>query len=512
MILREFSDIFFGSQGIASAKGKEKLRVLTTAQMKAADEAVIAAGTPGSQLMEQGGAAVTTFIQSQFESGRALVMVGPGNNGGDGFVIARLLCRQGWDVELTSLIPLSAFQGDALAKAEQWDGSVIPLNDVAFDRLDVIVDALFGTGLVRDITGDAASLIRRANAAEAYRVAVDIPSGINGDTGQIAGIAFQADTTISFAALKPGHLLYPGRSFSGDVQVADIGIPVPDRCEEPQILKNDPGLFKDAVISKSPEDHKYDHGHGLVLGGPKWASGAARLCADAALRVGAGLVTILAQERDCDIYAAHLTSVMLKPINGYQEIAEHLAQPKATAACLGPGAGLNDDLKGAVLSALDVGKPVVLDADALSVFESDPKQLFQAINGPVVLTPHSGEFRRLFTGIKNQSKAMQAQAAAQLSGAVVVLKGADTVIASPDGRIAINANAPPHLATAGSGDVLAGLVTGLICRSVPVFEAACAAVWLHGEIGQLGGEGLVADDMKFFISKALTHLSTVALS
>jgi len=512
MILREFSDIFFRSQGIASARGKEKLRVLTTAQMKAADEAAITAGTPGAELMEQAGRAVASFIQSRFEGGHALVMVGPGNNGGDGFVIARLLQSRGWNVELTSLVSLSAFKGDAFLKAQHWNGRVASPAEVDFEKPNVIVDALFGTGLTRDIEGDADLLIRRANAAGAYRVAVDIPSGVNGDSGQIAGIAFHADTTISFAALKPGHLLYPGRSFCGEVQVADIGIPIPDIVEGPRLFKNGPGLFKEAVVLKSAQSHKYDHGHALVLGGHKWASGAARLCADAALRVGAGLVTIVAQEGDCDIYAAHLTSVMLKPIDDYKKIAAHLAHPKATAACLGPGAGLSDDLKSAVLSALGIGKPVVLDADALSVFESQPEQLFQAINGPVILTPHLGEFRRLFPNIEMASKALRAQEAARVSGAIVVLKGADTVIASPDGRIAINANAPPCLATAGSGDVLAGLITGLVCRSIPAFEAACAGVWLHGEIGQLGGEGLIADDMKFFISKALTHLSTVALS
>lgn len=492
--------------------GKENAQILTTSQMRAADEATIASGVAGAVLMERAGAAVVDFIKEHIQGKKAVVLVGPGNNGGDGFVIARLLSEQGWQVDLVSLIPKSGFKDDAALMADKWAGPVLLPAGVQMENADVIVDALFGTGLQRPVEGEAATLIELANGAAAYRVAVDIPSGISGDDGQIAGVAFKADATISFAALKPGHLLIPGRSHCGMTQVADIGIDIEAAEPKPFIRKNTPAFFNQYLSPKNAQNHKYDHGHALILGGHRWASGASRLCADAALRVGAGLVTVLAQESDCDLYAAHLTSVMLKAMGSYQDVAEEFSHPKATALCLGPGAGMTDALKTCVLDVLAVGKPVILDADALSVFESEPSRLFEAIQGPAILTPHMGEFKRLFPDLLGLPKTMQALEAARRSNAGIVLKGADTVIAAPDGRIAINCNAPHWLATAGSGDVLAGLVTGLAARAVPIFEAACAAVWLHGEIGQLAGEGLIAEDMRFFISKAFQRLSTVALS
>lgn len=491
---------------------EEFFRVLTVEQMRQADAAVIASGTPGAILMENAGRAVAEFICERVETGAALVLVGPGNNGGDGFVVARLLRERGWAVKVISLVELSAFAGDAKLMAEKWQGETVVAAQADFTNADVIVDALFGVGLARALEGGAEQLVNTANAAHALRVAVDIPSGVEGNSGNVRGAAFRADICVSFAALKPGHLLYPGRAYCGETMVADIGVsPTVWKEWPPKIYWNHTFLFQGLLNPKEDMAHKYDHGHGLVVGGHKWASGASRLCADAALRLGAGLVTLLAREEDCDVYAAHLTSVMLKPFKDAADIGSFFEERRASALCIGPGAGVTKDTAEIVIKVLKTGKPLVLDADALTVFENAPEKLFNKINGPVVLTPHEGEFKRLFPDLQSGSKLERAQAAAKRAQAVIILKGPDTVIAAPDGCAVINRNGSANLATAGSGDVLSGLVLGLLCRSLPAFEAACAAVWLHGEIGDLAGEGLIAEDMGFYISDALLHLSTIAL-
>jgi NAD(P)H-hydrate epimerase len=491
---------------------EEFFRVLTIEQMRQADAAVIASGTPGKILMENAGRAVAKLICERAKTGTAHILVGPGNNGGDGFVIARLLEKEGWAVKVKSLVKLSAFKGDAKLMAEEWRGETLDASQADFTGVDVIIDALFGVGLTRALEGRAEQLVNAANAAHALRIAVDIPSGVEGNSGRIHGSAFKADICVSFAALKPGHLLYPGRTYCGETLVADIGIsPAVSKEWLPKIYWNHPFLFQGLLNPKEDMAHKYNYGHGLVVGGHKWASGASRLCADAALRIGAGLITLLAREEDCDVYAAHLTSVMLKPFTTASDIIAFFEERRASALCIGPGAGVTKDTAEIVMQALGTGKPIVLDADALTVFKENPEKLFNKIDGPVVLTPHEGEFKRLFPDLQTGSKVERAQAAAKRSQAVIILKGPDTVIAAPDGCAVINRNGSANLATAGSGDVLSGLVLGLLCRSLPAFEAACAAVWLHGEIGALAGEGLIAEDMGFYVSDALLYLSTIAL-
>ncbi|GAB4137018.1 MAG: bifunctional ADP-dependent NAD(P)H-hydrate dehydratase/NAD(P)H-hydrate epimerase [Sphingomonadales bacterium] len=471
-------------------------RVLTVEQMAAADQASIAAGTPGTVLMERAGRAVAAAALARRGRGRVLVLAGPGNNGGDGFVAARLLAQAGWTVNLALLGDRAKLGGDAAAMAARWHGPIIGLDEAAFDGWDVIIDALFGAGLARPLEGPALAAIQRLQTARAFKIAVDLPSGVAGNDGRVLGGAAAADVTVTFAAKKPGHLLLPGRDLCGQLRLADIGVDA-DLLPAPVTLwENHPELWRDGLPDVASASHKYSRGHLLVAGGGAWASGAARLAALAGLRAGAGLVTVLAPEAACASYAAHLTTVMLAPCDDADTLRKVARERRAAGFVLGPGNGVSEATRAKVLAALATGKPVVLDADGLSVFEGQAQALFAAINGPVVLTPHEGEFRRLFPDLAaDPDKVKRAGEAARRAGAVVLLKGADTVIAAPDGRTAINANAPAWLATAGSGDVLAGIIGALLAGGMAAWPAAAAAAWIHGAAAQVAGPGLIADDL-----------------
>ena len=337
------------------------------------------------------------------------------------------------------------------------------------------------------------------NAGPTPVLAVDLPSGLHADTGQPLGEAVRAAATVTFFRKKPGHLLYPGRSLCGRVMLADIGIPAAVLAVvAPRTFENTPGLWSDAYRPPSPESHKYLRGHALIVSGGMTRTGAARLAAGAALRAGAGLVTLASPGSALAVNAAQLTAVMLRRVDDAAALGEALAEPRVTAAALGPALGTGERERAMVEAALAAAPPLVLDADALTLCAEAPQACFAAIGArpaPVVLTPHEGEFSRLFKDLADGPKPGRARAAAARSGAVVVLKGADTVIAAPDGRLAINGNAPPWLATAGSGDVLAGIAAGLLAQGLPGFEAACAAVWLHGAAAAEVGPGLVAEDL-----------------
>lgn len=471
-------------------------QLLTVAQMAAADRAAIQAGTAGEILMERAGRAAAHAALAHRGQGRALVLAGPGNNGGDGFVAARLLAEAGWHVSVALLGGRDALQGDAALMAARWHGPVTGLDEAAFDGWHVIIDALFGAGLTRPLAGAALKAVGKLAAAKAFKIAVDLPSGVAGDDGQVLGDAAHADVTVTFCAKKPGHLLMPGRAYCGRLVVADIGVDAGLLDPPVRTWQNHPDLWRDELPALGAASHKYTRGHLLVAGGPAWAGGAARLAALAGLRAGAGLVTLLAPRAACDAYAAHLTTVMLAPCGDAAALGQALTQRRAAALVLGPGNGVNDDTRSKALAALDAGLPLLLDADGLSVFQDAPGALFGAVRGPLVLTPHDGEFGRLFPDLAaGRSKLARARAAAERSGAVVLLKGADTVIAAPDGRAVINANAPSWLASAGSGDVLAGIIGAYLAGGMAAFPAACAGAWMHGAAAQAAGPGMIADDL-----------------
>ncbi|WP_428246419.1 NAD(P)H-hydrate dehydratase [Ferrovibrio sp.] len=471
--------------------------LLTVAQMAEADRLAIAGGAQGLSLMEHAGAAVADAVRLNYSYGSVLVLCGPGNNGGDGFVAARLLDRAGWPVRLVLLGERAALKGDAAAMAALWRGPVLTPEQTDFTHCDVIIDALFGAGLSRAPDGLAAQLIAAANASGKPIVAVDLPSGLHGDDGKPLGLAIRADRTVTFFRLKPGHLLLPGRVHCGVIALADIGIPatVLDVIK-PRQARNEPGLWQGVLPRPRLDGHKYARGHVLVRGGRQ--AGAARLAARGALRIGAGLCTIASPD------PAYAPPDALMRVDDF--IAA-LGDPRRNALLLGPGNGTGEETRQAVLAALKTKRACVLDADALSAFADDPAPLFAAIHGPAVLTPHDGEFARLFPDLSSEgNKLARARKAALRAKAVLVLKGADTVIASPEGFAVINDNAPPDLATAGAGDVLAGFCAGLMAQGMKPLMAASAAVWLHGAAASESGPGLIADDLPEALRPVLRRL------
>jgi hydroxyethylthiazole kinase-like uncharacterized protein yjeF len=480
------------------------IELLTNAEMAQADRLTIAAGVPGIDLMENAGRAIADAVMARHPPGSLIcVVAGPGNNGGDGFVAARLLAGRGHRVRLLLLGDPARLAGDAAEAAKRWQGPVAAATPQALAGAAIIIDALFGAGLDRPLAGPARQMVEAINASGSPILAVDLPSGINGTTGAVMGAAVRASRTVTFFRRKVGHLLLPGRIHCGPVQVADIGIK-PDVLAriQPRAVANDPALWRSQFPFPRIDGHKYSRGHAVVVSGPLSTTGAARLAARAALRAGAGLVTIASPRDALPVHAAANTAVMVRRADGAEELRALLADRRLNAVVLGPGGGAGRELRDEVLVALAGTRAVVLDADALTSFADDPQRLFAAIAArggqPTVLTPHDGEFARLFgeaEGAQIQSRLDKAIRAARASGAVMVLKGPDTVIAHPEGRAAINHNAPPWLATAGTGDVLAGLVAGLLAQGMPPFEAAAAAVWLHGEAAAQAGPGMISEDL-----------------
>ena len=489
------------------------IELLTPAEMAEADRLTIASGTPGPVLMRRAGVAVADTAARMVPLGSAVsVLCGPGNNGGDGYVAARVLAERGYQVTVFADGPPDPRAADAAAAAQAWSGRIVPLAAWPPTRETLIIDALFGAGLARDIDGALADLIDHVNAAGTRVVAVDVPSGIDGASGQVRGVAIRAEETVTFFRRKPGHLLLPGRLHCGTVRLADIGIPASVLGEiAPSSSMNAPALWGDLYPWPRVEGHKYGRGHAVVVSGDLAHTGAARLAARGALRAGAGLVTVASPPEALAVNAAHLTAIMLMRLDGAPGLGQILNDRRKNVVCLGPALGVGEATRAMVAEALASGAAVVLDADALTSFADCPEQLFTGIRlwpeRPVVMTPHSGEFTRLFGARAGDTKVGAARYAADRSGAVVVLKGPDTVVASPDGRTSIAENAPPWLATAGSGDVLAGLVTGLMAQGMAAFEAASAAVWLHGEAGQAAGVGLIAEDLPEALPPVLARLA-----
>ena len=499
---------------LLAAKGLADCALLTVAEMATADRLTIEGGRPGLTLMEEAGRAVADVAHRAREAGDVVVLCGPGNNGGDGFVAARHLEERGHAVTVFLDGVPERLTGDAAEAARQWAkgerGRIRPLQGASFGTPALLIDALFGAGLSRPIQGVAAGAIEQANAlAQTHVVAVDMPSGVHGDTGQVMGRALRAHDSVTFFRPKPGHLLMPGRAYAGRLHLADIGIAAGVLTRiGPKTFENGPALWDAARPRPAPAGHKYDRGHALAVSGSVESAGAARLAARGALRAGAGLVTVASPPAVLAVNAAHLTAIMLRGFEGPGGLAALLADKRKNAVVIGPGLGVGAETMALVRAVQEAGPFLVLDADALTSFAERPAALFLNARGPMVLTPHEGEFKRLFPGLLEEAgnRLLAARRAAQRANAVVVLKGADTVIAEPDGRAAINANAPPSLATAGSGDVLAGIIAGLGAQGMAVFEAAAAGVWLHGAAGAAFGPGLIAEDIPEMLPKTFALL------
>ncbi|BCB20078.1 NAD(P)H-hydrate dehydratase [Bosea sp. ANAM02] len=494
--------------------GRAELALLTTRQMALADRVAIAAGTPGIELMERAGRAVAEAVLGRVgRAGRVTLFCGPGNNGGDGFVAARLLRERGLAVRVVLPGDTHDIKGDAAVALDRWAGPVEPLSGFDAKQSDVFVDALFGAGLTRPLAGVFAEAAACLNGAGRPVIAVDIPSGVSGDTGRADGVAVRASETVTFFRLKPGHLLQPGRSLCGPVTIADIGIPARAALDAAgaTAFRNDLALWLQAWPRHAVDTHKFRRGAVAVLAGGIAGVGAPRLSARAALRIGAGLATVLCEPEALPVHAARgPDALMQRAVADRAALEAFLGDRRISAILAGPALGLDRRAQDLVRVAIESDRPAVLDADALTAlagFSGGGARLLAARAAETVLTPHEGEFQRLFgreAAIDAEpSKLERARKAAALSGAVTIYKGADTVIAAPDGRAAINATGSPALATAGSGDVLAGLIAGLLAQGMPAFDAGCAAVWLHGLAGERLGMGLIADDLPEAITALL---------
>ncbi len=510
--------------------------LLTAAQMQAVDAAAAGQGIDSFELMRSAGKAVAdaTIRLLQKRPGTVLVLAGPGNNGGDGAIAATQLKQSGHDVVVArflahsgtgSELPDETALSDADRAFAQWRGDThaYDLSQTPPDQhllglieqADVIIDALFGAGLTRPLQGLMAQVVDQVNNANALVLAVDVPSGLDGNAHVANGACIRADATVTFFLYKPAHFLYPGRELCGCKTLAQIGLSEAQLDPDwPLCVLNEPAFFQGVLPTLAMVGHKFDRGHVLVRSGPLQSTGAARLSAQTALDCGAGLVTLASSSEALPVNAAHLTAVMLRPCDHTSQWRAILQDQRINSVVVGPGNGVDEATQGSSIAALEAGKRCVLDADALSCWptlwiDSGCLSRWLAAKECAVLTPHAGEFSRLFADLTDQgakssspSRLHLACAAARHSRAIVVFKGADTVIAAPDGRSAINANAPPWLATAGAGDVLSGLIASLLAQGMPAFEAACAAVWMHGQAATELGYPMSAEHL-------LAHLPQV---
>ena len=493
------------------------MEVLSVAEMMRVDQVAIAAGTSGSALMESAGHAVAQIARQMMRrtTGKIVVVAGPGNNGGDGFVAASRLAAAGFDVDVVLLGKLVDLRGDAALAAAVWQGPVTPPGQGSLNGCDLVIDALFGAGLNRALDGEARALVEAINDSHAPVLAIDLPSGINGDSGAGIGCAVRAHETVTFFRKKPAHLLLPGRIHCGRIHVADIGIDQSVLGEiKPATFENNPTIWRDVFPRASIDGHKYSRGHAVVVSGGGASTGAARLAARGALRAGAGVVTVASPSDALVVNAAALTAIMVREVDDADAFAAMLEDRRINTCVIGPGSGVGERTRSMALAAIRAGRRVVLDADALTSFSDAPEVLFSKIKSQegceAILTPHSGEFFKLFRWMSPKSTAFskleQTRLAAKESGAVVLFKGPDTVVAAPDGRATISANAPPWLATAGSGDVLAGFIAGLLAQGVPAFEAANIGAWLHGEAAREFGPGMIAEDLPEALPAVLRRL------
>jgi hydroxyethylthiazole kinase-like uncharacterized protein yjeF len=471
--------------------------ILTVAEMYAADKFAADHGVPSLTLMEDAGRAVADEIEKRWNKRSALVLCGPGNNGGDGYVIARLLKSRGWNVRVVQLGDASALKGDAAVMAKRWDGSTSPLTADCLKSAELVVDALFGAGLSRPLDGASAEIANALNAISLPVITVDVPSGIHGDLARPLGqVAIEADLTVTFFRKKLAHVLMPSRLACGDIVVADIGIPASALdAIAPKQHENGPSLWN--IPWPETVGHKYSRGHCVVVSGPAHATGAARLAARGALRVGAGLVSVASPPDAVTVNAAALTAIMVKPFAGGPGLSKLLEDQRFNAVVVGPGCGVGRATQDLAAACLASPASIVIDADALTSFAEDPKALFLLLREPCVLTPHQGEFERIFPGLlgRSSNRVEAVRAAAAAAHCTVLLKGPDTVIASAGGDVIVNIHAPPTLATAGSGDVLAGMIGGLMAEGLTSHKAAAAAAWLHGEAAFRFGPGLISEDL-----------------
>jgi len=498
-----------------SAADLAGMPVVTAAEMRHAEKALFARGVPSFDVMASAGRAVVEAIVQRWPDRfrRALVLAGPGNNGGDGFIVARELGMRGWNVHVAAARSIETYEGDAGRAAAFWGGKPARLEPGVLAGLEegdcLVVDAIFGIGLARPLEGEIKAVVHALHGRPCPIVAVDVPSGIDADTGAMLGAAPRAALTVTFAWPKRGHLLLPGREWARDLVVADIGCrdeDLPDLAATPRV--NGEPVWQDALPLPSASDHKYTRGHTLVVGGHAMP-GATRLASRAARRIGVGMLTVAAPREAHAFYLSDQPGLIVRAMETARDLEALLEDKRISSILVGSGLPPSAETRGLVETAVASGRPVVIDGGGLTAFGGDLQALARLGRADIVLTPHEGEFARLFAKFEARDKATRAAAAAHESRCTIVLKGADTVIAGPKGASAINMDAPAWLATAGSGDVLAGLVAGLLGQGAGPFEAAAAAVSLHGLAGAAFGPGLIAEDLPELIPEVLRDLGEV---
>ena len=457
--------------------------------------------------MKNAGKQVFDLIKKNFKNKQPkIVLCGPGNNGGDGFIIAKHLIDHGYKTKVYALLNKKSYKGDAFKALNEYGEKIKKISSFRIKKNALIVDAIFGIGLSRNIKGKLKEIFDQINKSNNCVVSVDIPSGVCSNTGEILGSAIKADFTITFHRKKIGHILGLGKKFSGKIKVVDIGFS--REKMNTQCLENFPNLWIKYFPWKKTSDHKYSRGRAVVYGGQKEFTGAAILSAQAALRIGTGSVKIICSKNTLQIYSIKFPSVLKTEINDICQLERFLKKEKITSILIGPGSGSNKKIKEITKLILRKVKYVVLDADALTCFREDLKSLYSLLDKNKIITPHLGEFHKIFPKInKNLNSIDKALNAVKLIKSNIVLKGPTTIIASYNKKIVINNHSSSELAVIGSGDVLSGIIASLIGqKKMNPFLAGCAATWLHGDIAKNYGKGLIAEDIVRGIAAALKRL------
>jgi hydroxyethylthiazole kinase-like uncharacterized protein yjeF len=481
--------------------------ILTCDEVRAAEQIAVQAGIPLWGLMQKAGQACADVLHAEFPEGRVVVLAGPGNNGGDAFVAAQRLSDLGRNVWVFDLAPTAERSLEGQNALAGLSGARQPLEDLRLSPDDVVLDGLFGAGLSRALTGEAAYAVEQVNASGAKVVAIDVPSGLMGDIGDAIGPAIRADVTVTFCCKKAAHVLQPASDLCGEVIPAEIGFGrFIEAAGGGRLHENSPALWGAKLRWPEARSHKHRRGRLAVVTGPIASTGAARLAAQAGLRAGAGQVTLLCPPAALMVVAG---AVMAPLTASFADEHQLFALTEtADAVVIGPAAGITDKTRANVEALAKADRTLVLDADAITVFKGEAETLGGLLEAPAVLTPHMGEFERLFPGVLAgaASKIEAVRVAAKQVGAVVLLKGPDTVVAAPDGRAAVNIHASPFLATAGSGDVLAGIIGGLLAQGLDAFDAACAGAWMHGDAGIRAGAGMTAADLDQALRETIAAL------
>ncbi|MBL41089.1 MAG: bifunctional ADP-dependent NAD(P)H-hydrate dehydratase/NAD(P)H-hydrate epimerase [Rhodospirillaceae bacterium] len=487
-------------------KYKNQYGVITPKDMYDFDNKSIKLGITSLELMENAGRAVSDNIRKNYKKSHVLVICGNGNNAGDGFVVAKNLREANWPVKVM-LINDTVFSKDTSSMLERWGkNDLIKYSIDEIYSAEIIVDAIFGSGLNRPLNSFNLEVVSSINASKAKVISIDLPSGVNGETGDILNSAVIADSTVTFIRKKIGHLLLPGKQFCGEVYVENIGTQksIIENFKF-NYFENNPNIWSKGIKLPNLYSHKYQRGFSVINSGKLGSTNAAKLAAESALRIGSGVVAICCVRECINSFTASKSSLIIKESNNIVQFIQTISDPRCTAVLIGPGNGINDHTYNCVIEARKLMKPCVIDADAISVFKNKPNVLFDIIDQDCILTPHEGEFERIFPNLKG-NKIERVKEASKISGAIIVLKGSDTLISSPDGRVIINSCAPPTLATAGSGDVLAGIILGLLSQGTDPFLGTAAAVWIHSISARLFGFGLIADDLVDLIPKVLNTL------